>query len=272
MKSYKKLIEWLGLGIIIFIFMFPFVWMLLTSLKSLPETVTFPPIWFPDQLMWENFIRAWSSGPFLNYFTNSLIVATGILVLQLVTIIPAAYAFARYQFKGQKLLFGLTMVALMIPPQITFLPVYLQMSQLGLINSLLSLILPFATSAFGIFLLRQSFMQVPDELLEAAKLDQASEWKIIWRIMAPQARPVIVTFALFSFIYHWNDYFWPLVMTNTEAVRTLPVGIAMLKESEGGVAWNVLMAGNVILVLPILIIFFFAQRQIIKAFTYSGVK
>lgn len=272
MKKMMKGFEWIGLGLVILIFVFPFIWMVSTSLKSLPETVVFPPIWIPETLMWENFIKAWASGPFLKYFLNSLIVAVGILVLQLITIIPAAYAFARYTFKGQKLLFGLTMVALMIPPQLTFLPVFLQMSEIGLINTLWSLILPFASSAFGIFLLRQSFMQVPDELLEAAKLDQASEWKIILKIMVPQARPVLVTFGLFSFIYHWNDYFWPLVMTNDAAVRTLPIGIAMLKEAEGGVAWNVVMAGNVILVLPILIVFFFAQRQIIKAFTYSGVK
>jgi sn-glycerol 3-phosphate transport system permease protein len=134
------------------------------------------------------------------------------------------------------------------------------------------LILTYAASAFGIFLLRQSFMQVPEEILEAARLDQASEWEIMWKIMVPMARPVLVTFGLFSFIYHWNDYFWPLVMTNQDSVRTLPVGIAMLKASEGGVAWNLVMAGNMILVIPILIAYFIAQRQIIRAFVYSGVK
>lgn len=254
------------------IFVFPFVWMFLTSFKSLQEVIQFPPHWLPETWIWENFVKAWESGPFLTYFTNSVVVALSILALQFLTGVPAAYAFARYKFRGRNFLFGLSLVALMIPSQITFLPVFLEMSQWNLINTLWALILPYAASAFGIFLLRQSFMQVPEEIIEAARLDQSSEWQIMWKIMVPMAKPVLVTFGLFSFIYHWNDYFWPLVMTNQELVRTLPIGIAMLKQTEGGVAWHIVMAGNLILVLPILFIFFFAQRQIIRAFVYSGVK
>ncbi|WP_218197356.1 carbohydrate ABC transporter permease, partial [Pseudomonas sp. 2995-1] len=130
--------------------------------------------------MWENFALAWNSGPFLQYFFNSVIVSISILLIQFMTIIPSAYAFARYKFKGSSLLFGLTMITLMIPAQLIFLPVYLMFSKLDLINSLFALILPFASSAFGIFLLRQSFKQVPEELLESARLDKASEWKIIY--------------------------------------------------------------------------------------------
>jgi sn-glycerol 3-phosphate transport system permease protein len=203
---------------------------------------------------------------------NSVIVSVGILVLQFMTIIPAAYAFARYRFTGDRILFGVTMITLMIPGQLIFLPVFLLLSKWGLLNSLLALILPFASSAFGIFLLRQSFKQVQEELIEAARLDDASEWKIIRKIMVPMAKPTLVTFALFSFIAHWNDYFWPLVMTTTEAARTLPIGIAKIREVDGGTAWHILMAGNLILVIPILIVFFMAQRQIIKAFVYTGVK
>ncbi|GAA0371952.1 carbohydrate ABC transporter permease [Bacillus horti] len=267
-----KVINFIGILLVVMIFAFPFVWMISTSVKSLSETIIFPPKWIPDTLMWENFAKAWNSGPFLHYFLNSVLVSVGILILQFLTIIPAAYAFARYRFKGDQFLFGLTMVTLMIPTQLIFLPVFLQMSEWGLINSLSALILPFASSAFGIFLLRQSFKQVPEELLEAARLDQASEWKIIYKIMIPMAKPVLVTFALFSFISHWNDYFWPLVMTTTDAARTLPLGIAKIRDVEGGISWNILMAGNMILVVPILIVFFFAQRQIIKAFVYTGVK
>jgi len=271
-KKILKAIEWIGFAVLALIFLVPFIWMGFTSLKSLDETTVFPPKWIPSQFHWENFIQAWQTGPFLQYTLNSIFVSLLILLLQFLTAVPAAYAFARYKFKGQRLLFGLTMLALMIPPQITFLPVFIQMSSWGLINSYLSLILPYAASAFGIFLLRQSFMQVPEELIEAARLDQTSEWKIMWRIMVPMAKPVLVTFGLFSFIYHWNDYFWPLVMTNQDSIRTLPIGIARLKASEGGVAWNIVMAGNMILVMPILFIFFFAQKQIIKAFVYSGIK
>lgn len=267
-----KLFRALALILVVCIFAMPFVWMASTSLKSLGETIIFPPKWIPDEFNWGNFQRAWSSGPFFQYFINSLIVSIGILIFQFCTIIPAAYAFARYKFKGDKFFFGITMITLMIPAQLIFLPVYLQMSSWGLLDTLWALILPFSSSAFGIFLLRQSFKQVPEELLEAARLDDASEWRIILKIMIPIAKPVLITFALFSFITHWNDYFWPLVMTTTDASRTLPIGVTKLLQVEGGVAWHILMAGNMILVFPILIVFFFAQRQIIRAFVYTGVK
>lgn len=271
-KSVLMILEKMGLLLIILIFTFPFLWMASTSVKSIQETLIFPPKWLPDKIILLNFVKAWSSGPFLRYFFNSVFISISVLILQFLTMVPAAYAFARYNFKWKKLLFSLVLIALMIPEQITFLPVYLQMSSWKALNTYIPLIIPYGASAFGIFLLRQAFMQVSNEIIESAKLDNSSEWKIMWRIMVPMAKPVLVTFALFSFIYHWNDYFWPLVMTNSEAFRTLPIGIAMLKDSEGGIAWNVVMAGNMILVLPILIVFFFAQKQIIKAFVYSGIK
>ncbi|WP_371264699.1 carbohydrate ABC transporter permease [Paenibacillus sp. CF384] len=262
----------IGLLVLVLIFAMPFFWMLSTSLKTLSETMVFPPQWIPVDPVWENYSKAWNTGPFLNYFTNSVIIAVGILILQMMTIIPAAYAFARYKFVGSGFLFGIVMVTLMIPAQLIFLPVYLELSAFKLLNTHLGLILPFASSAFGIFLLRQAFMQISDELIEAARLDQAAEWKVIVQIMVPLVKPVLVTFALFSFIAHWNDYFWPLVMTTNETARTLPLGIAKIREVEGVATWNILMAGNVILVVPILIVFFLSQRQIIKAFVYNGVK
>ncbi|MBE3594383.1 MAG: carbohydrate ABC transporter permease [Candidatus Carbobacillus altaicus] len=254
------------------IFIFPFVWMILTAFKSYHETVVFPPIWIPSSWHPENFVQAWTSGPFLHYLKNSLLVAFGILFFQIPTIVLAAYAFARYKFFGRSFLFALTMVTLMVPGQLIFLPDFLLLSQMGLINTLWSLILPFASSAFGIFLVRQSFKQVPEELIEAARLDEAKEWQIILNIMVPMARPALITFALFSFITHWNDYFWPLVMTTDDAARTLPLGIAKLRQVEGGSAWHIVMAGNVILVLPILFVFLIAQRYIVRAFVYTGIK
>jgi sn-glycerol 3-phosphate transport system permease protein len=262
----------IGMVLLVLIFAMPFAWMFSTSLKTLPETMIFPPEWIPKHFVWSNYAQAWGSGPFLQYITNSMIVSVGILVMQMLTIIPAAYAFARYRFKGAGFLFGMVMITLMIPSQLIFLPVYLQLSAWKLLNTHLALILPFASSAFGIFLLRQSFKQVPEELLEAARLDNAKEWQIVLKLMVPMAKPVLATFALFSFIAHWNDYFWPLVMTTDETARTLPLGIAKIREEEGVANWNVLMAGNMILVTPILIAFFFAQRHIIQAFVYTGVK
>ncbi|MFM1652281.1 carbohydrate ABC transporter permease [Brevibacillus sp. B_LB10_24] len=265
-----KTVEWVLLVTVSLIFVFPFLWMFLTAFKTMPEVYRFPPTFLPETWQFENFRLAWKSGPFLTYAANSALVAGGILALQLLTGVPAAYAFARYRFPGRNLLFALTLIALMIPPQVIFLPIYVEMSSWGLVDTLWALILPYGASAFGIFLLRQSFLQVPDEVIEAARLDNASEWKIMWRVMVPLAKPVLVTFGLFSFIYHWNDYFWPLIMTNSDEVRTLPIGISMLKASEGGKLWNVIMAGNMILVLPILLIFFIAQRQIIRAFVYQS--
>lgn len=271
-KYTVRAVSIIGMIGLVLVFAMPFVWMLSTSLKTLPETMLFPPTWIPKKIMWSNYAQAWGSGPFLHYISNSFLISIGILVLQMLTIIPAAYAFARYTFKGSGFLFGMVMITLMIPSQLIFLPVYLQLSTWKLLNTHLALILPFASSAFGIFLLRQSFKQVPEELLEAARLDNAKEWQVILKLMVPMAKPVLATFALFSFIAHWNDYFWPLVMTTDETARTLPLGIAKIREEEGVANWNVLMAGNMILVTPILIAFFFAQRHIIRAFVYTGVK
>lgn len=269
-RTTLKMLEWILLIGVGLVFVFPFLWMFLTAFKTMPEVYQFPPSWWPESWQVENFRKAWSSGPFLTYVWNSLVVAVGTLILQFLIGVPAAYAFARYRFKGKNALFGLSLIALMIPSQVIFLPVYVQMSHWGLVDTLWALILPFGASAFGIFLLRQSFMQVPDEVIEAARLDNASEWKIMWTIMVPLAKPVLVTFGLFSFIYHWNDYFWPLIMTNSDSVRTLPIGISMLKAAEGGKQWNVIMAGNMMLVFPILVVFFFAQRHIINAFVYQS--
>ncbi|MED1792121.1 MULTISPECIES: carbohydrate ABC transporter permease [Brevibacillus] len=253
-------------------FIFPFLWMISTSLQTFEETMKFPPTWIPASPQWSNFVEAMSSGPFLTYFKNSVIVTTSIILIQLAVMIPAAYAFAQYKFFGNKILFGMVLLAFMIPGQVTFIPVYLMLADAGMIKSLWPQILPFMSNAFGIFLLRQYFMQIPQEIVESARLDNASEFKIIWKIMIPMSMPAISTVALFSFVSHWNDYFWPLVMTDSEAVRPLTMGIAMLRETEGISNWHIIMAGNVVLVVPILIVYLFASRQIVKAFVYSGIK
>ncbi|HZG71847.1 MAG TPA: carbohydrate ABC transporter permease, partial [Chondromyces sp.] len=202
MPKVQKIVNGICLALVVAIFALPFVWMISTSLKTLGETLVFPPQWLPEKLMWQNFVDAWNSGPFLKYFTNSVIVAVGILIFQFATVIPAAYAFARYDFPLKNFFFAITMVTLMIPAQLIFLPVFLNLSSWGLLDTLWGLILPFATSAFGIFMLRQTFRQVPEEIIEAARLDNASEWRIMRRIMVPMAKPTLVTFGLFSFITH----------------------------------------------------------------------
>lgn len=257
---------------ILMVFVFPFLWMISTSLQTFQETLTFPPTWIPAWPQWNNFVQAMQSGPFLTYARNSLVVTLSVIILQLVVMIPAAYAFAKYKFVGKELLFALVLLAFMIPGQVTFIPVYLMLADWGVINSLLPQIIPFMANAFGIFLLRQYFMQIPQEIIESGRLDNASELKIIWKIMIPMSMPALATIALFSFVSHWNDYFWPLVMTDSAQVRPLTMGIAMLRETEGISNWHIIMAGNVVLVVPILIVYLFTSRQIVKAFVYSGIK
>ena len=268
----KKSIKILINTLIIISFFVPFYWMILTAIKTVQEVIQFPPSFWVNNPQWENFVTALKAIPFMKYTVNSIIVSISVMLLQFLTVIPAAYAFARLKFKGKSLLFGTMLSTMMVPSQLVFLPIYLMFSKWGLINNYLSLILPFATSAFGIFMMRQSFMQVPEETLEAAKLDKASEFKIITKIMLPAAKPTIYMLALFSFISTWNDYFWPLIITTNDNVRTLPIGISSLRMVEGGITYHIVMAGNLLLIIPIVIVFFIAQKQIIRAFTYTGEK
>ena len=272
LKLPLKIVESIVLIFMIIIFLFPFIWMISTSLKTTQEAIQIPPSIIPSKIVIENYLKAWSSGPFLRYLGNSLFITLSVLVIQFIVMVPAAYAFSKIKFKGSNILFGIVLIGLMVHAQITFLPIYMMMSKAELINTYVPLILPFMTSSFGIFLLRQNFMQISDEIIEAAKLDNSSDLKIMFKVMLPMAKPAVITFALFSFIYHWNNYFWPLVMSNSDLVRTLPIGVAMLKESEGVTNWNVVMAGNVMLTAPILLLYTILNNKIKTAFAYSGIK
>ncbi|OON93505.1 MAG: sugar ABC transporter permease [Epulopiscium sp. Nele67-Bin001] len=273
MNILKKICKTIVNILLVLIFVTPFYWMFLTAFKTISQTIQMPPLFYVLDPQWSNFSQVFEKIPLLHMFKNSVIISAGILLCQAITVIPAAYAFARYKFAGSKVLFGLTLITMMIPSQLIFLPVYLLLSKLGLINTYASMILPSACSAFAIFMLRQTFMQIPEELVEAARLDKASELKIMLKIMLPIARPTVTTLALLTFISSWNDYFWPLVLTTNDTVRTLPLGISMLKAVDGAVMpYHIIMAGNVLLVIPIIIAFICAQKQIIQAFTYVGEK
>lgn len=274
-KFNQKVLSIIGFvfkAVLILVFVFPFFWMISVALQTEAEISSSSLTLFPAVPQFKNFLDAWQKGPFLLYLKNSLTIIVSVIVLQMVIMVPAAYAFAKYEFKGRKLMFGLVLIAFMTPGQITFLPIYQMMSDWGAMNTLLPQIIPFMTNAFGIFLLRQYFMQVPDELIEAAKLDNAGALKIVYKLMLPMAKPAMSTIVLFSFVSHWNDYFWPLVMTQTTEVRPLTIGIAMLKNTEGVTNWNIIMAGNLILVFPILIVYVLCSKSIIKSFAYSGIK
>lgn len=253
-------------------FAFPFYWMIATSFKTYTESILYPPTMWPKEFTLEGYRTVFEGLDIGMYLKNSVIIIVCIVAIQIVVMVPAAYAFARYSFKGNALLFGIVTVAFMVPSQVTFVSIYIMFSNLGLMRTLLPQILPFGANAFGIFLLRQTFKQVPDELLESARLDNASEWRIMTRIMIPMAKPTFVTVALLSFISHWNAYFWPLVITTTEQVKPFTLAIEKLKDLDYGIVWPTIMAGNVILVLPVLLIFLFCSKRIISAMAYRGVK
>lgn len=271
-EQVTRVVRWIVNVLLVLVFFFPFLWMVTSSLKTLGETMSFPPSLFPASPQWQNYSQAWGSIPFGKYIVNSLVVTLTVLVMQLITVVPAAYAFSQYKFWGKGILFGITLVTMMVPAQLVFLPLFILFAQWGMINTYWSLILPFATSAFNIFMLRQTFNQMPQELVEAARLDGASELKIVVKLFLPMAKATLVTCALLTFINTWNDYFWPLVLTTNDTVRTLPVGVASMRASESGINYQILMAANVVLTLPIMIVYLFANKHIIKAFTYIGDK
>ena len=257
---------------IIVVIAFPFYWMVSTSLKDYTEALQFPPTLFPKTVHWENYTHVFEIVPIGLYFRNSVVVSLLVLVLQYLIIVPAAYSFARHEYFGKNLFFGIVLLGLMIPQQITFLPVYFMFSKMMLLKTFIPLVLPFISNPFGIFMLRQYFMQIPQEVIEAARLDDAGNMKIMFKVMMPMAKPALITIGLLSFISTWNSYFWPLIMTSSETFRTLPVGIAALKSSETLQMWHIIMAGNVVLVIPILLVYMFASKKIRNSFVYSGIK
>lgn len=200
-------------------FAFPFYWMVTTAFKSYQESIAFPPTLWPHNFSWQAFISVCQKIDIIHYFKNSILVSTAVVILQAFINIPAAYGFARYDFKGKKAMWALVMVAFMIPLQITFIPVYIMFSKVQLLNTLWPQILPFAANAYGIFLMRQAFMQVPEDLLESARMDNAGEFKTLFKIVLPMTKGSVIMAELFSFISTWNSYFWPLVMTNDDDLR-----------------------------------------------------
>lgn len=254
------------------VFVFPFYWMLITSFKSYNESILVPPTLLPRVFTLEAYETVITKMNWFSYALNSVLVTAGVIILQLLVMVPAAYSFAKHRFFGQGLFFSLVLIAFMIPGQITFITVYLTMADWKLLSTLWPQILPFGANAFGIFMLRQAFKQIPNEVIESARLDHASELQIMTRILLPMSKSAMITIALFSFVGHWNSYFWPLVMTNTDMVRPLTIAIEKLKDVEYGLIWPNIMAGNVLLVLPVVVLYAFASKKIIQAFAYRGMK
>lgn len=238
----------------------------------------FHPSEFATRLAWDapltldNFAKAWEAAPFARYFLNTTMLVAMILGIQLVLCTLAAYAFARYEFAGKNLMFSLMLVQLMVMPEILIVRNYQTLSQLGLVDTLFGIGLPYFASAFAIFLLRQTFKTIPKELVEAAQMEGASALQILWHVYIPLAKPVYLAFSLVSVSYHWNNFLWPLVVTNSVESRPLTVGLQVFASTDQGIDWSIITAATLLTSGPLLIGFLIFQRQFVQSFMRAGIK
>ena len=220
----------------------------------------------------ENFREAWSQAPCARYYLNTFMMVTSILAAQFVLCTLAAYAFARFEFRGRDIAFGLVLVQLMIMPEVLIVENYRTMSELHLVDTITGIGLPYMASAFGIFLLRQTFKTIPKELEDAARVEGCGPMQILWRVYVPLAKPTYIAYGLVSVSYHWNNFLWPLVITNSQTTRPLTVGLAIFSAPESGVDWSIVTAGTLLAVAPLLVAFLLFQRQFVQSFMHAGIK
>ncbi|KAB3526224.1 carbohydrate ABC transporter permease [Alkaliphilus serpentinus] len=250
---------------------FPFLWMISGAFKDALEVVKMPPQLLPNRFTFENFIEIKKYFPIEKFFINSVIVSTITTILQLLFCSMAAFVFAKFQFRGREVLFMLYLITLMIPKQVTLVPLFIVFSKLRLADTFLGLILPDIFSAFGTFLLRQHMLTIPDSFLEAAYIDGASYLKVFTKIILPLSKPAMATLGIFAFMYSWNSFLWPLIIVNSKELMTLPLGLSKLT-GRWATEWNILMAGNTVSFIPIFIVYIFAQKYFIKGLTLGGNK
>ncbi|MEU7835116.1 MULTISPECIES: carbohydrate ABC transporter permease [unclassified Nonomuraea] len=250
----------------------PFAWMFLGSVKPTGEIVAYPSSWLPRSPTLDNFQLLLSKQSFGLYFFNSALVAAVCVMGNLLFCSMAGYAFAKMEFAGKRLLFGLVLTMLIIPGTTTFVPLFVLVSNMGLSNSYLGLILPFLVTPLGVFLMRQFIQDIPDSLVEAARLDGAGETRIFLRVIIPLCRPALATLAILTFLAQWNNFLWPLVIAQTEDHYTLPVALALFSVGANGTNYGLLLAGAVTVVTPILVLFLFLQRQFVQGIANTGIK
>jgi multiple sugar transport system permease protein len=263
----------------------PFVWMISTSLKPADQLFTVPPTWIPHPAQLDNYVKAMGAGNFGRYAMNSLALGVANLVTNVLLSALAGYAFARLRFPGRNFLFVLVLATLMVPYQVTIIPLFvivrhiplfggndvLGQGGIGWINSYWGLLVPGAVGAFGIFMLRQFFQTLPVELEDAARIDGAGELRIFWQIMLPLAMPAVATLAIFSFQAGWNSFLWPLLITTTDDMRTIQLGLTVFVQ-QYSTQWDQLMAATVVATLPVIVVFAFGQRLLVRSIAFTGLK
>lgn len=263
---------YLGMLLVTLVIGVPIYWMVIGSLKGMAEIYRVPPTWLPMEPTIGNFGRAWNSAPFGRYYINTIITTVFGSGFEIFFAVTSAYAFVFLRFPKREWLFLVLLAALMVPNQVTILPNYLTVAWLGWINTYQGIIVPGASVAYGTFLLRQYYRTLPLEIMDAAKVDGAGHLRTLVSVVLPLAKPAIISFGLLSVVAKWNDFLWPLLVTNTKNMRVLPIGIYWLMVEEGTIEWGVVMAGALFVVVPVVIVFLYAQRYIVEGIAAGAVK
>lgn len=280
-RGLAYLVLLVGLVVVIF----PFIWMVSTSITPAADVFAWPPRLIPQDIRWSNYLEAATVIPLQRYFVNSIIVSVTTVVLAIVLNSMAAYALARLEFPGRNLIFLFILGTIMIPPQVTMIPLFLMFKNFplmggndllgrggtGLIDTYQSLILPGLASTFGVYLLREAFRAIPSELIDAARVDGASEFRIFWQVALPLVKPSLAAMSLLIFTFSWNEFLWPLIMTNTPAMRTIQLGLSAFK-GQYFTEWHLLMAATVLSTIPVMVVYLIGQRYFVQGVATTGLK
>lgn len=250
----------------------PFIWMVISSFKPEREVMTVPPTWWPETVTTENYRQLFTQLDFPTYFANSAIVAIAVAAGNMVFCSMLGYALAKLDFPGKRVIFALVLGTLMVPGVVTFIPLFVLTTNIGLANSLPGMILPFLAGPFGVFLLRQYILTIPDELIQAARVDGAGELRIFFSIVLPLCGPAVATLGVLTFLTSWNNFLWPLVIATSEDKYTLPVALALYAVGQNATKYGLLLAGSVVVVLPVLVVFLVLQRRIMQGIAMTGIK
>jgi len=268
-RGVSRALETAGAWLLGLLWVLPLVYALWTAFHPAEFSTRFV---LSAPLTLENFARAWEAAPFARYFLNTVILVTMVLVAQLVLVTLAAYAFARFEFPGRNVMFALVLVQLMIMPDVLIVENYRTMSFLGIRDTILAIGLPYMASAFGIFLLRQTFKTVPRELDEAARVEGCTPLQVLWKVYVPLARPTYLAYALVSVSYHWNNFLWPLIITNSVEARPVTVGLQVFSATDQGLDWSIITAATLLSTAPLLVAFLLFQKQFVQSFMRAGIR
>lgn len=253
--------------------LFPFWWMIVTSFRPATEVFSGEFTWLPQNSVgFEHYRTAFARAPLWQFMFNGAVICLGVLVVQLVTAIPCAWALAKFRFRGAGLLFGAVLLVLTVPIQVPALPLFMGLARFDMLDTYFAMMLPFFLSVFAIYLFRQVFRAFPDEIVEAARMEGLGEWEILWRIVVPSALPAIAAFSMFSITAHWNDLYWPLIVISTTDLAPPPLGMMYFADNESGANFGALMASATILSAPLMLLYLLAQRHFVSGITMTGVK